>query len=635
MEGRAFPAIRRLHLDQARTTIQREAGDIVAGSVAIFLRHPFTPFLSLAESHNAVHAQYPEPAERWVAKEAPPRYSAEHEAEDQGRRLIASVSLPTAPYPNQVQRMMQFMLQEERRMARHELPMPPDFAVLEPLDAVAWTSARNGYVNKVFEVASKTDYQRSLNQRIALRERDSADVIWRPTDLLPSAPVSVATPLPVAEAVPGFDARGITLLDKDGRARRPACQLTWDADQPDVQGIHYEIRVSGRVELAGQGSTMDVSAGGLVVVDGVLPGTDMEARARLVVNRPVIWSAWRPFQTADIKIPLVEIDDTPPPRPAAPALTAALGKISASWVIGVEDTAYSDLELIEGSGNPVWFQSGGTSYEWSPVKPGVDYKIRRREVDRVGNKSPWSDYAAIKSTTDTTPPATPTGLKLTAGFNTIWIEWDRNTEDDLAYYEVAAGAASFTEAAAPANIIASTVANSFVLTELPDGTSRHIRVRAVDTSGNASPWTAALSKATVASPKITTQELQGLVDATSFAAGIEPVRVVTTASLPTVKDTSAIVWQGQLYRWDGTKYTASVAAGDVTGQFVASQIATGAVGAEQIAAGAITTSKLGVGDFTNKVPDNQLSDPASWVFYAASAGAFCRRPRWSRRCWRR
>lgn len=254
--------------------------------------HQFTPFLSLAETHNAVHAQYPEPAERWAAKEAPPRYSAEFEALDQGRRLIASVSLPTVPYRRQVQRMMQHMLLEERRMARHDLPVPPDFAVLEPLDAVAWTSARNGYTSKVFEVSGKVDDQRTLLQRISLRERDAADVLWSPGDLLPSSPVPVGTPLPLAEAVPGWAVSGVVVSDDQGRPRRAACQMVWDADQPDVRGVRYEVRAVGRTDLAAQGSTLDVTAGGLRVVDGILPGAAMQARARLVVDRPTRWTDW-------------------------------------------------------------------------------------------------------------------------------------------------------------------------------------------------------------------------------------------------------------------------------------------------------------------------------------------------------
>ena len=40
VERCVFPAIRRLHLDQARASVRREAGDIVAGTIAILFRHP-------------------------------------------------------------------------------------------------------------------------------------------------------------------------------------------------------------------------------------------------------------------------------------------------------------------------------------------------------------------------------------------------------------------------------------------------------------------------------------------------------------------------------------------------------------------------------------------------------------------
>ena len=40
MKRRPLPAIRRLHLDQARTAVRREPRDVVAGAIAILLRNP-------------------------------------------------------------------------------------------------------------------------------------------------------------------------------------------------------------------------------------------------------------------------------------------------------------------------------------------------------------------------------------------------------------------------------------------------------------------------------------------------------------------------------------------------------------------------------------------------------------------
>ncbi len=142
------------------------------------------------------------------------------------------------------------------------------------------------------------------------------------------------------------------------------------------------------------------------------------------------------------------------------------------------------------------------------------------------------------------------------------------------------------------------------------------------------------------------------VDATKFASGIEPVGIVASGALPTVKSTSAIVYGGKLYRWDGSKYTAATAAADVTGQIGATQIAdgaistpklaanavtaaaiaagaitaaklaadsvtaaaiaAGAVNAEQIAAGAITASKMVVTDRSNMLRDTEFGDMVYW-----------------------
>ena len=90
-----------------------------------------------------------------------------------------------------------------------------------------------------------------------------------------------------------------------------------------------------------------------------------------------------------------------------------------------------------------------------------------------------------------------------------------------------------------------------------------------------------LANGSVSASKLAAQA----VDATKFAAGIEPVSVSTAGTLPTVKSTSTIVWQGKLYRWDGSKYTASVPTVDLTGTIIASQIAAGAIDATKFASG--------------------------------------------------
>ena len=92
------------------------------------------------------------------------------------------------------------------------------------------------------------------------------------------------------------------------------------------------------------------------------------------------------------------------------------------------------------------------------------------------------------------------------------------------------------------------------------------------------------------------------IDSTKLAAGLEAVTVVT--SVPGTKSTNTVYnsTDGKLYRWNGTAYVASIAAGDVTGQLTDAQVAalsatkiTGTVVANQIADGVIGTAKFASG----------------------------------------
>ena len=262
----------------------------------------FDPFPGLGETFNAISATYPEPASLWESREAPPRYNATWEAEDGHRRLVAALALPAVTHPRQVQHLMQAAIRDHRRMRRHNLTLTPAAAMLEPLDVISWTSARNGYVAKSFEVAEVAEDLRSCLPQIAIREVDPGDYDWQPADELPDPVTETGLVRPVAQAVPGFSAYGISLTDANGVARRPAIQLIWDgADLDDVEALEWELRCAGTTDLVAQGSTANVEAGRLRVAGGILPATAYQARARLVVRRKRAWTAWISATTPDTR----------------------------------------------------------------------------------------------------------------------------------------------------------------------------------------------------------------------------------------------------------------------------------------------------------------------------------------------
>lgn len=250
----------------------------------------YSPFPGFTNSYNGVHATYPEPAMMWEQKEAPPLYNAGYEALDQGQRLIADLGLPACPYGAQARRLQKAYIAEERRFRRHGQTLPPDFAALEPLDALGWTSAMNGYTAKVFEVAEIIDDLMTAHQRVSLRERDAGDFVYG--SLAAPAVVSAVVVVPAAQTVPGFDVLASSVTDAVGTARRPALKLVWNGDQDDARGLAWEVRLAATAVVIARGSTHEVSSGEVIISEGILPNTAYEVRAMLIADRDMLWTAW-------------------------------------------------------------------------------------------------------------------------------------------------------------------------------------------------------------------------------------------------------------------------------------------------------------------------------------------------------
>ncbi|AKG94530.1 tail-like protein [Paracoccus phage Shpa] len=261
----------------------------------------FEPFRGLDQVYNTVQAQYPEPVAKWASKEAPRRQNAGFLAED-GDAYVASLNLPATPYPAQVQRVMRAYMMDGRRQRQHNITLPPEFAAVEVLDAVAWTSPRNGYINKVFEVTARDDNPRTLLQGFGLRERDPNDYNWTPDMALPSSAASPTTPEPAPRVVLGFDVSGVAIRDANGVQRRPAIRMTWNGDQPDARAIRFQIRPQGQTELAAEGSVHAIADGELIVSEGILANTTYQVRARLVTTRATLWTGWLSVTTPDIRL---------------------------------------------------------------------------------------------------------------------------------------------------------------------------------------------------------------------------------------------------------------------------------------------------------------------------------------------
>ncbi|MCZ7887130.1 phage tail protein [Agrobacterium salinitolerans] len=280
----------------------------------------FTPFLGLADTINGVSANYPSPADGWVAKTAPPLYRTDLEAIDGNRRLMADVDLNFVPYPEQVQRLMKSALEEARRFRRHTIVLPPKFwAYATPGTVFSWTSERNGYIAKLMRIDGVAD-RANLDVMIDITEVDPSDYDWSTdTEFKPPVDGQLGVIRPTPQPIVDWFAEPATVKDSSGEDRRPAIRLTWDNSDgrlDDVIGIEYEVRLQATLEKVSEGRTDQPQVGSMLISQSLLPAESYVVRGRYIPggDRPVLWSGFIPVITPNVlltdKDVFVDIDLT-------------------------------------------------------------------------------------------------------------------------------------------------------------------------------------------------------------------------------------------------------------------------------------------------------------------------------------
>ena len=268
----------------------------------------FDPFAEMSGQINHVTARHLSPEEGWNFKDAPALVDLDLEALD-GRRLSASANYGFVTLGTQVQRLMLAERDTARAWRRHALPMPPDAFVLEPLDVVVWTSDRNGYDAKTFEIVSGEDLP-NLNMGFALKELDPSAYDWdAEVQERPIIDGTIAVLRPPPQPIIAWFADPY-VLTVGGRSRA-AILFGWDAAVDDVDGIRFEVRVADTLEiaLAGEEGEPVFAAGSLIVSHNLLPATQYQARGqyRPASPRTVQWSSWLPVTTPDVRITAREL----------------------------------------------------------------------------------------------------------------------------------------------------------------------------------------------------------------------------------------------------------------------------------------------------------------------------------------
>lgn len=263
----------------------------------------FDPFPGIEATYNAIRITHPNVDTAWEPAQTPALYNAVWEAEDGGRRLPIQMEVAACFDHAQAQHLQSAYIRDERRFRQHQIVLPPEAQILEPLDTIAWTSARNGYSNKLFEVVAARYMPKTMMVALTLRERDPSDYDWDSELEVPSAPGYTPTER-APRSVDGADwsVTGTSVTDASGGARRPALLIQWDPEViEDARQLEYQVEVNATGAPVTSGIVNGNSVA-VVVVEGILPATVYRARVRPVVDAPATWSDWQTATTPDVRL---------------------------------------------------------------------------------------------------------------------------------------------------------------------------------------------------------------------------------------------------------------------------------------------------------------------------------------------
>jgi predicted phage tail protein len=314
------------------------------------------------------------------------------------------------------------------------------------------------------------------------------------------------------------------------------------------------------------------------------------------------------------------------------------------------------------------------SYSWAMNNqdggPRRSVKIEVRARDTNNNLT-----SAVVNTFANPAPAVPSNVVASGGLGAVFLNWDKSTDKDYIGTNVWLSTTSgFTPSAA--TLVAEGASDFYAQTGLNAATTYYVKLAQYDAFGssqdgtglNVSPqysittaagagipkgsalpgsgtegdlyfnttdgkvyrfhggaWTALVPTSDLSGQITSAQLTDGAINTAKFAAGIAAVEIVGT--LPSagnfVGRQAYLTTDNKLYRYNGTAWVSSVAATDLVGQVVASQVADGAINTAKFAAGIapveIVATLPATGNFSGRqaflTTDNKLYryDGAAWV----------------------
>lgn len=507
------------------TTIDRN--DIV-GEINI------QPLTRRRERKNTIIPRYRSEAHSWEYVPAGPVTSTVYREEDNDELRSLEIQYNYVRLPQQAAQLAAYDLANLREGIKITATLKIDALGIAAGDCVTFDVPEVGLASQKFVVLRKTvDYQ-SATITVECRSETDGKHAWAmgqaanppPTPSLSGVdPRYMPPPQPddwvVLPLPPGEDGVETPIIVAEGETGTTDIQgviieygLPPDPPPPDPlpEGAKWEDYVTWNRVFAGA-----PSLNGRYEFTVQPPGATFYTSIQYIANNgtisdryitgPLVASGLVSQDTTHIGgVPVGDIpalDTTPPANPSGLALssgsvTDSAGNpsvsITATWTANTEpDLSFYEIEITESGFTVV--EPVITRRYTRPALTGRTYSIRVRAVDRAGNRSGWTASQNIVGAGDTTPPAAPASFTVATSLGSFFLEWVNPSASDLSKIEVWENTVNNSGTAtriATVNAMPS-ARGGFTRSGLSSGDTRWFWIKAVDTSGNASVFSAAVT----------------------------------------------------------------------------------------------------------------------------------------------
>lgn len=309
---------------------------------------------------------------------------------------------------------------------------------------------------------------------------------------------------------------------------------------------------------------------------------------------------------------MVGVDFDAPEIPTGLAITSSvegeMARVNVTWNHNTEeDLSEYHLEVAYFDGNFVSVPTAGNFYTFTCL-PGTLIRARLRALDVSQNKSFYTDVVEHIAAADNVAPATPDAPTARASFQSVWLTWAESTETDMSHYDIEVRAPFSEDGESPVvdTRVFRSASNTFIISGLKSGDQVVARVRAVDTSGNASDWSESTATQTVGiTPVDFDKESMHIIAAVDQLP--DPIITTTPVKVYLTPEKKFYV----IHEEDGEKiWLEETAAALITGQLGPGQIAPKAITTEKIDIEAVQTDNLALGSVgTTRISPMAISTP--------------------------